>query len=113
MAIDLTQAVQITSVVAAAGIGLAFSIQRMLKNWKETSTETTVLTMMHNELERMSKHNTVLSVELSKLQTEIIRLNRELAKLIAENQRLVLEVSMLNQEIGRLKGAITREINPS
>jgi len=106
---DVNQIAQASTVIAIAGIGLAVGIQKLLRNWKETSTEGSILSMMHKELERMSEQNTTLSQELGKLQGEIIKLNQELTKLTIENQRLHLEVNILNLEIGRLKGAIIKE----
>lgn len=106
---DVIQIAQASTAIALAGIGLAIGIQKLLKNWKETTAEGSVLGMMHKELERMSVQNTRLSEELGKLQTEVIKLNQELTKLTIENQRLHLEVSSLNMEVGRLNGAINKE----
>ena len=87
-----------TVVLIAALIGL----QRLLKGWKESSTESSVMTMMHTELERMSKHNSTLATELNKLQIEVVTLNQELRKLTIENQQLHAEVAALTGEVNRL-----------
>jgi len=97
------QILQTSGALATGLIALAFGIQRLLKGWKETSAESSVLSMMHSELERMSQHNTVLSEELNKLQIELVTLNKELYKLTLENQRLHTEVASLTDEINRLK----------
>ncbi len=97
------QILQSSGALAAGLIGLAFGAQRLLKGWKETSTESSVLGLMHKELARMSEHNTVLSDELNKLQLELVTLNKELYKLTIENQRLHTEVASLTDEINRLK----------
>jgi peptidoglycan hydrolase CwlO-like protein len=90
-------------------IGLAFAIQKLLAGWKESSTENSVMTLMHTELERMSKHNTKLSVELNKLQIEVVTLNQELRKLTAENQQLHSEVAALTAEVTRLQTIIAQD----
>lgn len=97
------QILQVSGALAAGLIALAFGMQKLLKGWKETSTESSVLGLMHKELERMSQHNTTLSEELNKLQLELVTLNKELYKLTIENQRLHTEVASLTDEINRLK----------
>ena len=83
-------------------IAALFGLQRLLKGWKESSTESSVMTMMHTELERMSEQNTKLAIELNKLQIEVVTLNQELRKLTAENQQLHAEVAALTGEVNRL-----------
>jgi regulator of replication initiation timing len=77
--------------------------QKILKNWRSTEAETSIISLMHTELERMSEQNTKLSVELGRLHSEIIALNNELQKLTAENQHLRTEVSALTQEVSKFK----------
>lgn len=89
--------------LVAGTVAALFGIQKMLKNWKDTSTESNVMKMMHEELERMAKHNKVLSEELSSLQLEIVKLNKELRRLSDENQKLHSEIKSLNAEITRLQ----------
>jgi len=97
------QIAETSGLVAGALVAIAFGMQKMLKNWKETSTESSILDMMHTELGRMSQQNIVLSSELNKLQVELITLNKELIKLTTENQRLHSEVGALTAEINKLK----------
>jgi uncharacterized coiled-coil DUF342 family protein len=84
-------------------IGLVYGIQKIIKGWKETGAETSVITLMHQELSRMSAQNKVLSDELAALQSEIIKLNRELRKMSDENQKLHQEVVSLTAEVSRLR----------
>jgi len=101
--IDTQTLVQTLSVVALAAIALTVGVQKLLKDWKSTTAETSVITLMHQELERMSGQNTLLSKELNRLQQEIILLNQQLSKLTIENQRLHTEVAALTNEISSVK----------
>lgn len=89
-------------------IAIAFGLQKLFKSWKETNTESSVMTIMHTELERMARQNATLSKELNKLQLEIVELNRELRKLTVENQRLHSEVQALTGEVTRLQLTLTK-----
>lgn len=94
---------ELVTAIAAGIIALVFGIQKLIKGWKETSTESSVITMMHEELERMSSHNKVLATELASLQVEILNLNKELRNLTLENQKLHQEVVSLTAEVARLQ----------
>lgn len=94
---------EIVTAVAAGIFGLVLGAQKIMKGWKETATESNIISIMHTELERMSQQNTRLAEELNKLQIEIISLNKELRNLTSENQRLHIEVSSLTAEVGRLQ----------
>lgn len=83
----------------AAALGLL----KYRKAWKETSTETFILNIMHQEIERMSAQNILLATELNKLQLEVIKLTKELHKLSLENQKLTEEIATFNIEINRLQ----------
>ena len=96
----------IAEYAAAIAVGLAgmvFGLQKLMKGLKETGAETSVITLMHQELERMSAQNKILSTELSALQNEIITLNRELRTMSDENQKLHHEVVTLTAEVSRLR----------
>lgn len=95
--------IETIGIASLGAVGLAFGIQKLLKSWKETSTESNIMDLMHEELERMAKLNRVLSDELAALQTEMVNLNREMRNLAVENQKLNSEIRMLNQEITRLQ----------
>lgn len=92
--------------VAFGLVGVVVGLQRLLKGWKATNAESSVITLMHEELERMSAHNKLLSTELAALQVEILNLNKELRKLTTENQKLHTEVAMLTSEVTRLRGLL-------
>jgi hypothetical protein len=98
--------------LAAAFLALtsvAIGIQLLIKNWKSTNTESALLKMMHEELERMSTQNGTLSQEIGKLQIELVKLSTQLTTLTIENQKLQAEVGNLNIEIIRLHGFITQK----
>lgn len=99
---------EMVTAIAVGFIGLVVGLQKILKGWKETSTESNIITLMHSELERMSTQNTALATELNKLQLEIIKLNGELRKLSSENQKLHEEVTSLTAEVGRLQSVLIR-----
>jgi hypothetical protein len=87
----------------ACTIALVFLGRKLLVGWKANNAESSIITLMHNELERMSQQNTSLSVELGRLQQEVIKLNNQLQKLTIENQRLQQEVIVLTREVTRLQ----------
>lgn len=101
--------VHVAGVVALAVIAVFVGAQKLLKDWRTTSAETSIITLMHTELERLSDQNTQLSTELGRLHTEVINLNRELQKLTIENQRLQLEVVALTKEVARLQSVLHKE----
>lgn len=103
---------QISAGVVVALTAIAVGLQTILKNWKANSTESSVLKMMHDELERMSTQNITLSAEIGKLQLELVTLSKQLTTLTIENQKLQTEVSNLNAEIARLHGIITASTKP-
>ena len=98
--------------LAAAFLALtsvSIGIQLLIKNFKSANTESALLKMMHDELERMSTQNGTLSQEIGKLQIELVKLSTQLTTLTIENQKLQLEVANLNTEIIRLHGFITQK----
>ena len=82
-------------IIAVSIIGGIFGIQKLLNGWKGNNAESSIITLMRSELERMSAQNTTLSNEISRLHTEIMNLNKELQKLAEENQHLQIEVTKL------------------
>lgn len=98
--------IEVLGVLALAVITVFIGIQKLLKDWKSTSAETSIITLMHTELERMSEQNTALSTELGRLHTEIITLNQQLQKLTVENQRLQSEVVALTREVTGLQAVL-------
>jgi hypothetical protein len=100
---------QVLGAVALAVIAVLVGIQKLLKDWKSTNAETSIITLMHTELDRMSDQNTRLSVELGRLNTQVITLNQQLQKLTIENQRLQSEVVALTREVTRLQSVLHKE----
>ena len=103
MEVANNMALEALIVIGLAVIALVIGAQKLLKDWRTTSTESSVMHLMHDELERMSKQNKVLIEELSKLQQEIIKLNNELARLCVENDKLQTEVIALTNELNAFK----------
>lgn len=103
--------IHVLGIVAIAVITVFVGIQKLLKDWRTTSAETSIITLMHAELERMSEQNTKLSLELGRLHSEVIALNNELQKLTFENQRLQTEVVALTNEISELKALTRKDAN--
>lgn len=101
--IDTQTLVQTVSVFSLAAIALTVGVQKLIKDWKSTTAETSVITLMHTELERMSLQNSVLSQELNRLQKELIVLNQQLSKLTLDNQMLHNEVVAFTLEIEKFK----------
>lgn len=95
--------VQVLGSIALAVIVVFVGIQKLLKDWRTTSAESSVITLMHTELERMAQQNTSLSLELGRLHDEVINLNHQLQKLTIENQCLQAEVVALTREVTRLQ----------
>lgn len=87
----------------ASLVMLTMYLKKFTNFLKKTDAESSVISLMRTELERMSAQNALLQVELNKLQTEVIGLNKELRNLTAENQKLHLEVAALTSEIARLQ----------
>jgi len=104
--IDNTTIAQTIGGIFVALVGVSVGLQRIVKSWKSTDAETSVIELLHTELDRLSKQNNILAVELNKLQTEIISLNRELRSLTYENQRLHTEVGALTAEVMVLKSML-------
>lgn len=95
--------IEVLGALALATITVFIGLQKLLKEWKSTSAETSVITLMHTELERMSNQNSALSIELGRLHTEVINLNQQLQKLSIENQRLQVEVMALTTQVSQFK----------
>lgn len=94
--------IETLGLLALAVIGLVFGIKKILKELHLSETGDNILRLMHEELERMSAQNIVLSTELNKLQKEIITLNKQLRQLCAENEKLQTEVVALNIQLETL-----------
>ena len=98
--------IQVVGMVAVAVIAVIVGSQKLLKDWKSSSVESSVINLMHSELERMSAQNTALSLELGRLHKEVIALNKHLQKLTLENQSLQSEVITLTKEVARFQSVL-------
>jgi peptidoglycan hydrolase CwlO-like protein len=95
--------IQTLSVAGMAIIALSVGIQKLIKDWRSTDAETSVIEMMHKELERMGTQNAKLTDELTKLQNDIVELNSQLTKLNIENNKLQEEIAALTSELNSFK----------
>lgn len=93
---------EIMAAIALGLIGLVVGIQKILKGFKGDAAETNMISLMSEELTRLSNHNRTLSEELAKFQIEVLNLNKQLNSLSLENQRLHQEVVSLTLEVSRL-----------
>ncbi len=109
--IDAETLVKMGSAAGLGLVGLAMGVQQLVKKWKATSAETNIMSLLHDELERMSKQNTLLATYVNSLQLEANKINLELGKLQFENQKLHAEVVSLTKEVILLRSALpdTRE----
>ena len=98
--------IQVLGMVALAVIAVFVGVQKLIKDWQSSSAESSIITLMHTELERMAQQNTALSTELGRLHNEVITLNQQLQNLTVENQRLQSEVVALTREVARLQSVL-------
>lgn len=101
--IDTSMLIQYAGVIGPALVAAVFLLQKFYTSFKATSTESSIITLMHTELERMAEQNSKLSTEIGKLQEEMIRLNKQLRALTEENQKLHTQVVSLTNELARLQ----------
>lgn len=88
---------------ATALVATSLTLQKLWKSSVETGAGTDVVTLLRDELARLSSQNVLLADELNKLQQEIVRLHSQLLILTSENMRLHTEVQALTNEVGRLQ----------
>lgn len=98
-----------TAAVVVSLTGIAYGLQKLLKGWKSTATEVSLIELMHKELDRMATQNHALSTELNKLQRELMTLNVELQKLTLENRRLHFEVQEVTKQLARINNNKDKE----
>lgn len=103
LGVNSEEIIQALTMVSLAVIAVFVGIKKLLKDWRSTDAETSIITLMHSELERMSAQNTALSTELGRLHREVINLNHQLQKLTVENQRLHTEICALTEEMSTFK----------
>jgi predicted nuclease with TOPRIM domain len=100
---DLQSLSQSIGILGLSTVALILAYKKIFKDWSSTSAETSVIELMHSELERMSDQNKILSVEIGHLHQEVINLSTQLRKLTVENQRLQDEVTALTNEVSGLR----------
>jgi predicted nuclease with TOPRIM domain len=110
---DTNTVAQYAGGLAAGLLAIAVVLQKFLIGWRSNNAEGSVISLLHQEIERMSQQNQTLSEELGKLQVEVISLNAELRKLNTENQRLHSEVGALTAEVVRLQTILQEKTNGS
>ena len=97
---------QVFGIIGLAAVSFAMAYQKFANTWKAGSVESSIITVMHRELERMNEQNTSLSSEIGRLHQQILTLNRQLQELSVENQRLQNEVITLTNEVSDFKASI-------
>jgi hypothetical protein len=107
----IDETVQAITLVAVTIITGLFVFKKLMKDWLTSDTESSIIKLMHTELDRMSEQNTALSLELGRLHNEVILLNQELHKLSLENRRLQTEVIALTAEVSSFKRMRAEETN--
>lgn len=105
--VDWESLAKLAGAITAGLVTFALGIQQAMKRWLSTSAETSVLSLLHEELERLAEQNSKLSEYVNKLQLEATRINLELGKLQLENQKLHAEVVSLTREVMRLRSALS------
>lgn len=88
---------------------LAIGITKLINIFKGDSIQSSLITIMHQELDRLATQNKLLAEELNKLQIKILDLTKQLHSLTLENQKLHEEIAILTNEIGRLQLIIQEE----
>ena len=90
---------QTSAAIVVFIVAIIVGLQKMLKGWKETNAESSIITLMHDELSRLAEQNRILSGELSKFQLEVVKLNKQIHELTMKNVRLHDEVVRLQRII--------------
>lgn len=104
--IDGNNLPHVAGAIVVAIIGVIYGLQKLPNRWKESKVESSLLEMMHQELERLSAQNTILTTELSKLQLEVLKLTKELNSLTLENEHLKEEINLFSKQIERLQSTL-------
>lgn len=102
----ISEAPKILGTVGVALLASAYALKKYLKGWNTISAENTVISLLREELDRMSNQNVSIATELNKLQHDLISLHREIQTLTVENNRLVSQVDQLNLQVERLKSIL-------
>lgn len=90
------------SYITVGLFGVAYSLQKYIKGWRETGASSDVVKLLHTEVLRMSEQNSKLMIEIGHLQNQIVSLNQQLTDLQHENQLLNTQVRNLTAEVSRL-----------
>lgn len=98
--------IQMLSTVALAIIAVVIGYKKLVKGIAGDNAETSVITVMHAELERMNKQNTALSNEIGRLHKQMIELNKQLQDLNIENRRLQSEVVALTAQVTQFTNSV-------
>ncbi len=88
--------------------GMILGVQQLVKKFKATDAETSILGLLHSELESLAAQNKLLSSYVHQLQLEAVKINCELGKMQVENRKLHAEVICLTREITSLQVALNR-----
>ena len=103
------QIAQDAGLISGGLLAAAILLQKLLTVWKSDKSERSVISLMHDELERLHKQNSSLLTELTTLQYSIVELNKQLRLVSLENQRLQEEVTILTGEVSRLQELLRKD----
>jgi septal ring factor EnvC (AmiA/AmiB activator) len=88
---------------ALALVLLVIGLQKIVRDWKTTKAESDIISMLHEEIERMEQQNKKLSDELHGLQQKLISLSQDVTRLTIENNDLREKIADMMKELNVFK----------
>ena len=88
---------------ALALVLLVIGLQKIVRDWKTTKAESDIISMLHEEIERMEQLNKKLSDELHGLQQKLISLSQDVTRLTIENNDLREKIADMMKELNVFK----------
>lgn len=94
---------EMLTTAAAALTLLVLGLQKIVRDWKTTKAESDIISMLHNEIERMEQQNKKLSDEVHSLQQKLISLSQDVTKLTVENNHLREQIADMAKDLNVFK----------
>jgi predicted RNase H-like nuclease (RuvC/YqgF family) len=88
--------------IVGALISLGFVVQKLLKNWNETSAGNMLIVNLREEIDRLSKQNIAIGTLLQAHQMDLIRLQ----KTASERE---MRIDTLEREVYRLRSLVPNQ----
>ena len=88
--------------------GIAMAAQHYIMKWKSNSAESAILTMLKDQLDRLSAQNKLLTEYVHGLQVESVSISSELTRLHIENRNLNEQVLTLTNQISLLQTTLCK-----